>query len=210
MSSAPSSFARNAAVTALIAGALALGYFAGKREEKPPPAGEKLADTAVVLVAVKSLARLESVAFHMERIIDLKDTQPRLLGLIDAQDEILLVAAGDVVAGIDLTKMRDGDVTAEPLAHRVELRLPAPEILSARLDAGRTYVHTRKTDLLAKRNEQIESRARELAESSIRDAALEQGILDRAAQSAEHTLTVLVRSLGYDQVHVRFAEGGER
>jgi hypothetical protein len=71
-----------------------------------------------------------------------------------------------------------------------------------RIDNERTYVHTRKTDLLAERVEEIETRARRLAEDSIRDAALSAGILDRAKQDAEHTLTALITPLGYHHVEV--------
>lgn len=198
--------AKAAAVVAL---ALGLGFFAGTRRAAVQPqaeATERLADTAAVIVAVRGLSRLESVSFHIERIIDLKSRQPRLFGLVDADDEILLVAAGDAVAGIDLAKMRDGDIVAEPIERRVRLRLPPPELLSVRLDNERTYVHTRKTDLLARRVEEIETRARRLAESSIREAALSAGILERAKQSGEHTLTALVRSLGYDHVTVTWSE----
>ncbi|HMI91658.1 MAG TPA: DUF4230 domain-containing protein [Polyangiales bacterium] len=173
----------------------------------PLAPNERLSDTPTVLVAVKALARLEGVAFHMERVIDLKDRQSHVFGLVQAEDSILLVASGDVVAGVDLAKMQDGDVTIEPAAHRAKLRLPAPELLSVRLDNERTYVHTRKTDLLAQRKEEIETRARQLAEASIREGALSAGVLDRAKQSTEHTLTVLVRSLGYDQVEIIWADG---
>jgi hypothetical protein len=205
--------AGNAGVrAALIASAVALaaagGFFASRWLSPVRPqlaANERLADTPVVLLAVRGLARLESVAYHMERIIDLKQRQPRMFGLIEADDEILLVAAGDVIAGVDLARMRDGDVTAVPAERRVQLRLPAPEILTVRIDNERTYVHTRKTDLLARRVEGIETRARRLAEESIRDAALSAGILERARQGTEHTLTVLLNSLGYQRVEIDWA-----
>ena len=198
------------AASVLVAAALGFGFFAGKHATKPvlPLApNERLADTPTVLVAVKALARIESVVFHMERVIDLKDRQSLMFGLVQAEDSILLVASGDVVAGVDLAKMRDGDVTIEPAAHRAKLRLPAPELLSVRLDNERTYVHTRKTDLLAARKEEIETRARQLAEGAIREGALSAGVLDRAKQSAEHSLTVLVRSLGYEHVEITWADG---
>ena len=194
----------------MAAAALGFGFFAGKHATKPalPLApNERLSDTPTVLIAVRALARLESVAFHMERVIDLKDRQQALFGLVQAEDAILLVAAGDVVAGVDLQKMVDGDVTIEPQVKRVRMRLPAPEILSTRLDNERTYVHTRRTDLLAQRKDEIETRARQLAEASIREGALQASILDKAKQSAEHTLTALLRSLGYDQVVVEWADG---
>jgi hypothetical protein len=196
---------------ALAACAAALGFAIGRRELQAghDRGGQELANTVTVLSAVRGLARLETVAYHMERIIDLKNRSPRLFGLIEADDAILLVAAGDVVAGIDLAKVRDGDVKliADPRSRRVQLRLPAPEILSARLDNQRTYVNSRKTDLLAQRGDQLETDARRLAERSIRDAALEAGVLERARQGAEQSLTTLVRGLGYDRVEFEWASG---
>jgi hypothetical protein len=194
-----------AAVLLVCAGGL--GFLLGRKETPAPRADVaqlELANTATVLTAVRGLARLETVAYHMERVVDLKERQPRLFGLVHADDAILLVAAGDVIAGVDLGKLSDGDVTlvAEPRTRLVRLRLPPPELLSVRLDNARTYVHTRRTDLLAQRGEQLETRARQLAETSIRDAALEAGILERARQSAERTLSTLTRSLGYDRTEL--------
>jgi hypothetical protein len=160
------------------------------------------ADTSTVLLAVRQLARLESVSFHMEKLIDLKERQEHFFGLIQADDAILLAAAGDVVAGVDLAKLRDGDIEIDPVTHRARLRLPQPELLSVRLDNQHTYVHSRRTDLLAKRVVELESVARRHAEDEIRNAALEAGVLARARESAAHTLSALVRSLGYDHVDV--------
>lgn len=201
--------ARALLVLAIAGVAGAFGFLAGERRIQSAPQlqpGEQVADTATVLVAVRALARLESAQYHMERVIDLKQRQDLLFGLVQADDAILLVAAGDVVAGVDLAKLRDGDVTVEPRARRVQLRVPPPEILSVRIDNDRTYVQTRKTDLLARRNDQIETRARQIAESSIRQAALDTGILERARTSAAQTLTMLARSLDYDRVDVAWSE----
>jgi hypothetical protein len=74
------------------------------------------------------------------------------------------------------------------------------------LDNQRTYVHTRRTDLLAERSEQIESHARQLAEDAIRQGALESGILERARLNAEQTLTLLVRALDFDRVELTWAK----
>jgi hypothetical protein len=201
--------ARTLLVLAIAGAAGAFGFFAGERRTKPAPLlqpGEHLADTATVLVAVRALARLESAEYHMERVVDLKQRQDLLFGLVHADDAILLIASGDVTAGVDLAKLRNGDITVEPRVRHVQMRIPPPEILSVRIDNQRTYVQNRKTDLLAQRNEQIESRARQIAESSIRQAALDTGILERARSSAAQTLTMLARSLDYDQVDVVWSE----
>jgi hypothetical protein len=206
---------RSALGLGLLAGVGALGFMGGQRfapEPEPksePVVQERIADTSTVLVAVRELARVETVAYHMERVIDLKQRQPALFGLLGAEDWILLIAVGEVIAGVDLAKMRDGDVTVDAAQKRVRLRLPAPELLSVSLDNKKTYVHSRKTDLMADRNEEIETRARRVAEDSIRNGALASGILERAQEGARRSLEALLRSLDFQQIEIEQA-GAER
>lgn len=178
--------------------------------EEPAPETLVVRPTADVVVAVRDLARLESTSYHVERVIDLTSRQARLGGLLEAEDSILLVAAADVVAGVDLGAMRDGDVVIEPDARRATITLPRATILSARLDNDRTYVHQRETDLLARRNPGLETDARREAERTLADAALEAGILERAETNAARTVEALIRSLGYEHVDVRFRGSDER
>lgn len=160
--------------------------------------------TPDVLRAVQDLARLETVSFHMERVVDLREAQARAWGLIEAEDAILLVAVGDVVAGVDLAALRPEDVRADPTASSVALTLPRATVFSARLDSERTYVHSRTTDVLAQRQEQLETRARQEAERSIAAAAQEAGILRRAEENAGRTITGLVRAMGFREVTLRW------
>jgi hypothetical protein len=200
-----SRFAQFAVAVGLLACGAGLDWFIARHRFLPvvpqlTEHHEQLVNTATVIVAIRNLARLESVSFHVERVIDLKDRQSHLFGLLEVDDAILLVASGDVSAGVDLAKMRDGDITIEPTTRRAHLTLPPPELLSVRLDNQHTYVHSRKTDLLAEREVELETRARQVAEDSIRDAAVSGGVLARARDNAAQTLRALVRSLGYDEV----------
>lgn len=153
-----------------------------------------------VLLAVRDLARLESVTFHMERVIDLTEKQSRLFGVIETEDAILLVAVADVSAGVDLGRMVEGDIQADAKLGRVQIRLPAPEIFHVTLDKDHTYVHTRKTGLLARRQEDLESRARAEAERALVESAREAGVLLRARENARRVVEGLVRSLGYTKI----------
>lgn len=189
------------AVVALGLGLL-LGRFAPAWLKGPKPP-EPLPD---VITQVRELSRLEGVSYHVERVIDLKDKQQTLFGLVSAEDAILLVASGDVTAGVDLGKLAPGDVSVSPDRRSVTLHLPPVEIFSARLDNDRTYVHTRKTDALAERKESLETEARRAAEKTIRAAAEEGGIVKRAEESVERTVGSLVRSLGFAEVHVDFRD----
>jgi hypothetical protein len=160
-----------------------------------------------VVTQVRELARLEGVSYHVERVVDLKVEQRRLFGLLPADDAILLVASGEVIAGVDLGKLQPDDVVVAPERRSVTIHLPPAEVFSTRLDNARTYVHTRKTDLLAQRNEALESQARQAAEQTLRSAAEETGIVRRAEESVGRTVRSLVRSLGYEDVRVDFGGG---
>jgi hypothetical protein len=158
--------------------------------------------TPDVLVAVKDLARLESASFHMERVIDLTDKQSRLFGLVQTEDAILLVAVADVSAGVDLQKLTTDDITVDAEKKSAKLTLPAPEVFHAELDNSKTYVHTRHTGALASRQENLETRARQEAERTLIDAALQGGLLNHASDNAKRAVEGLVRGLGYEQVEV--------
>lgn len=166
--------------------------------------GPVLRDTPNVIAAVRQLASLETVNFHMERVIELRDQQRHLLGLVQSEDVLLLIAAADVVAGVDLSELREEDVEFDLERRSARLTLPPPRVLSARLDNDRTYVHKRSTDALARREETLETRARQEAERVLRQAALDAGILAQARASALRTVGGLVQSLGFAQVDVQF------
>lgn len=188
------------------AGAAALGLWVGKSQapERPETTTTIIEPSPSVVVALRDLARLEGTVFHIERVVDLREKQSRFFDLIQAEDAVLLVAAGDVTAGVDLSGLREGTVEADLQSGRARITLPRASILSRRLDNERTYVHTRQTDALAMRRENLETRARQEAERTLESAALDAGILAKAEDSVGRTVESLVRSLGYREIEVRF------
>jgi len=184
--------------------AVVLGVVGGRLSTPtPPPAVTTTVNAGPpVVVAVRSLSRLETAEFHMERVIDLRQKQQALLGLIDTEDAILLVAAARVSAGVDLGKLGDDDVEVDDERKRVTVRLPDPEIFASALDDDRTYVHTRETDLLADRVEGLETEARREATKQLREAAMEAGLLKLARDNARKTVTSLLKSLGFETIEV--------
>jgi hypothetical protein len=159
-----------------------------------------LRPTASLLTATRDLARFETLELNVEKVIDLTDRQSRLFGLIEAKDAILLVSAGVVVLGIDLSKLSEGAAVLDPATHVATFSLAEPEVLSARLDENRTYVYTRATDLLARRDEHLEGRARQEAIAAIERTAREGDAPTRARANAERLLTALAKDLGATQV----------
>jgi hypothetical protein len=172
----------------------------------PPESVVTVRPGATLLLAVRDLARLETAEVHVEKVIDLSDQQSRLFGLVQGTDAILLVAVGNATLGVDLSKLGEGDVSMDEGGKTAHLRLPAPELLGAGLDEGATYVYTRSTSLLARRNEQLEGQARREAVEAIKKAALAPDMIKRAKAQAERELRTLVGRLGAERVEITWQE----
>jgi hypothetical protein len=113
------------------------------------------------------------------------------------QDRLLLVAQGQVIAGVDLARLQEQDV--QVVGSTVYLTLPAAEIFVATLDNDETYIYDRQTGVFGQQID-LETLARQEAEQEILSAALEDGILDTAEQNAQHYIEGLIRALGFDEV----------
>ncbi|WP_437827856.1 DUF4230 domain-containing protein [Sorangium sp. So ce1153] len=208
-----SSAGRAARIALLVVALLAsVGFGAlvvAPRLRAPAPPDTVVARPSPALViAIRDLARLETTEVHVEKVVDLADRQSRLFGLVQATDALLLVAVGHVTIGVDLARLGEDDIAMDPETGVARLTLPAPEVFSTRLDEEETYVYTRSTSLLARRNEQLESRARKEATAAIEKAALEGNVMARAKAQAERQITALATQLGAKRVEIRWREVG--
>lgn len=172
--------------------------FAYLRDARPPPASEVRIEhpTPTVLKDLRELARLETATLHVEKVIDVKDHQHRLYGLVDADDALLFVATGEVILGVDLGKLGDGDARFDEATRTAYVTLPAPEVLSTHLDEPRSHVHARTTDVLAKRNEALESIARRDAAAAFEAAGRDPKAVARAKEQAEKQIRALAKAWG--------------
>ncbi|NUP11535.1 MAG: DUF4230 domain-containing protein [Polyangiaceae bacterium] len=162
-------------------------------------AGVEIRPTNDVLTAIKDISKLEVTEVQVEKVVDLSDKQ-KVLGFLETEDAMLLVASGSAVVGVDLEKMGSGDLSYDEETRTVRMKLPPPELLSSRLDPDSTYVYKRETGVLAKRNEQLEGRARKEAILAVERVATEPDVLSRAKKSAERQLTALLTSAGAKKV----------
>ncbi len=155
-----------------------------------------LPDPVTIVRQVKGLSRLETIQYTVEKVIT-AETGQEMLGFLFG-DRLILVAHGDVIAGVDLAKVGPNDIAVENGVLMVTL--PEPEIFVATLDNDKSYVYDRETGLLSRGDVNLETTARQAAEREIEQAALEGGVLDLARQNAETYLERLFRSLGYEEV----------
>jgi hypothetical protein len=165
---------------------------------------EEQADLGSVVTRVRSLARLETASMHVANVSTIRQGY-NLLPDRFAGDEITLFAAGDVIAGIDLSPIQQRDVWREPDGTLV-MRLPPSQVLVSRLDNRETRVITRKTGIFRSADQGLEGRARQYAEQQIRNEAVRKNILGMAQEGAETKLAPLLHTLGFTKV--RFERSG--
>jgi hypothetical protein len=160
-----------------------------------------LRDHGGTILQIRSLSRLETQSFSVERVVEAKVERGNPLDLL-LSDRLLLIASGDVVAGVDLAKLKDSDVTVSPDGKTITLRLPPSEIFSKSLNNERTRVYDRQAGIFAPENKDLETQARVSAENEILQAACEGGVMQKSADEAKRSLEQFLRLLDYEVVNV--------
>jgi hypothetical protein len=114
-------------------------------------------------------------------------------------ERVLLIAVGEVEAGVDLADIGEDDVRVN--GESVTIRLPEPEILSVSLDEEETRVYDRDFSLLNFRpDDDLVEEARARALEKVEGAARENGILGYAESNAEDSIRAFVTTLGFEEV----------
>ena len=152
----------------------------------------------VVVEGVQDLNRLATVRWR-ESVIVTRESGGTELERFLAGEKVLLVATGDVEAGVDLASLGRDDVKVNGEA--VTISLPEPEILSVSLDEQKTGVYDRDFGPLNLHpDDDLVEQARAAAVDRIEQAARDEDILDQAEQNAEDSIRAFVRTLGFEEV----------
>jgi hypothetical protein len=188
-------FAWPAAFVAIAA--MSFGYLRDQEKPSATTSEVRVEHAGVTVVReIRALSRLETSTLRVEKVIELKDHQKHLHGLVDADDSILFVAAGEVVLGVDLAVLGQQDVRADEATGIAYVDLPQPEILSTRFDESKSYVHSRTTDVFAQRNEALEASARKEALTAFAVAGRDPQAIEGAKAQAERQLRSLAKAWG--------------
>lgn len=152
----------------------------------------------VVVEGVRGLDRLATVRVT-ESIIVTRESGGDFFDRLFSGERVLLVASGDVEAGVDLADLGENDVVVRE--ETVTIRLPEPEVLSAHLDEENTRVYDRDySPLNVRPDDDLVEEARATAEERLEAAARENGILDTAETNAEQSIRAFVETLGFEEV----------
>lgn len=160
------------------------------------PTPTVLPDPVTVIHEIRSLARLETIQYTVEKVITAESNQSQLSFLFG--DKLIFVGHGRVIAGVDLAKLGPQDMWVS--GRVLYVRLPPAEVFLATLDNDKSYVYNRDTGILSKGDINLETTARQAAEKEILQSAINDGILIQAQQNAESYLSRALRALGYPDV----------
>lgn len=153
-----------------------------------------------VVDQVQAMGQLATVQYSIQAVLEETRERGDFWDWL-TRERLLLVAYGEVIAGVNLAEVTAEDIRVED--EQVTIKLPQPIVISQRVDMDRTYVYDYERgfigDLIPPDPNwviQVESRA----ESVIVERAVADGILDKAATNAQVQLTALMYSLGFKKV----------
>jgi hypothetical protein len=160
----------------------------------PPP--------IVTIQGIKSKAELAAVEYStVTEIYSENLPQSWLDEFLGTKERLLMLVYGNVQAGFDLEKFNEEDLWTD--GTRVRLVLPAPEILNSSIDFERTHIVFYENSLILEKNDpNLQGDALAQAKGSIEQAALEEGILNKANEYGRLYFENFLYSLGFTDVEV--------
>jgi len=166
-------------------------------EEKPA----RTTTGPVVVEGVRELDQLATVRWT-ESVPVTRQSGGDVLERLFSGEEVLVIATGEVEAGVDLSEVGKDDVRVED--DTVTMRLPEPEILSASLDEEKTRVYDRDfSPLNVRPDDDLVEEARARAIEKVEKTARENGILQTAEANAEDSIRAFVATLGFKEVRFK-------
>jgi hypothetical protein len=158
-------------------------------------------DSVAVVKQVQRLNELVTVRYGIEKVVGLKEDKWPV-----GSESILLLVEGRVLAGVDLSQLKAGDVRFIG-RDDVHVRLPPAHIEDAYLDEKYTKVWDRSITWWTPwvtADIDLEHKARMRALEEIKASALEMNILGDARRNAEMDIRSLLEAFGMKNVEFSY------
>ena len=155
----------------------------------------------VVVTAIWDLGELTTVEYVEHTYIE-KGTDGGWLAWARG-DSLSMFVVAEIGAGVDLSSLTPAafEVSDDGI---VSVALPAAEVHYTAMDNDSTVVIDRQVGLFTKGDPDLETEARQAAETILLDQAMEAGILEKAEDNAETVVSNFLISLGYQGAEITF------
>ncbi|MBN0042678.1 DUF4230 domain-containing protein [Streptomyces actuosus] len=160
-----------------------------------------------LLESIQDMSRYDAASGNFQVVVDLEKNAKYLPDAIHGT-RTLYVGAGTVDAYVDLGRIGQDDVSVDEERTSATIRLPHAQLGRPALDADRSYAVSKQRGLLDRLgdlfsdNPNSEQAVQRLAVQHIGEAAEDSGLTERAEANTTEMLGGLLRSLGFEEVHV--------
>ena len=178
-------------------------YLAGNTVDRfRDPTNTPLPPPVVNIQNIQSQSKLVTVEYStVTEIYSEQEGEGWLNDFLGNKESILMLVYGDVDAGFDLSKLKEEDLWTE--GNKARLVLPAPELLNTEIDFDRTHVVYYDNSLILEgNNPNFQGEALNQSQKAIEQAALQEGILERANEYGKLYYENFLFSLGFTDVEV--------
>ncbi|GAB4195642.1 MAG: hypothetical protein OHK0057_30130 [Thermoflexibacter sp.] len=173
----------------------ALYYFAVGRNSTPPPPEVNF---ATVVEKVEAMGKMQLVRYQISDAVEyVKPSGSRFVP--DAK--AMLIVAGEAIGCVDLAKVKPTDLIATDSL--VTLTIPQPVLCVFKVDHQKSRVYDTKFTRITGETKIIDD-AFKKAETQIKNAALENGILEETKKNAQLILKPMLEQLTGKKVNLVF------
>lgn len=148
-----------------------------------------------IVTQIHELNRLETMAFHIDTVVR-SEKQGTWYKLWQDHEKGLFVVKGQVIAGVDLSKLDAGDVTVSADGKQVAIDLPAAEIFNVSLSDIQMYDYQRGWLNPEPVNPEVLSQVQTVARKQVQQSACKAEILRLANDNASKQVARLFELTG--------------
>ncbi len=150
------------------------------------------------------LGKLASIEYTANTVVERERNRPGVGGVLLGRDRLVLLAAGRVMMGIDLDKIRPSDIVRNGDA--ITVTLPAIELIAVELLPDQSRIFDSQRSWLFSEYQGLELEAMNEARRKLRAEALRNTQMIRIAESQARLQVIeFLRKAGYLTVTVKFA-----
>ena len=171
---------------------------------KPKDEGLKIDETANVVTEIRKIAQFTSACYYEDIILKETKANESLGGKVVntfskkdkpiLEDEIVIVASGNVRAGFDLSKLSEKDIVIHDSI--LEVTLPKAKIFEVIVNPSDFDIYIEDGTWSHEQVTKVENKAM----NKIRKDAINDGLLDKATELGVAKLTELFKTFGYKEV----------
>ncbi|MEO1049096.1 MAG: DUF4230 domain-containing protein [Bacteroidota bacterium] len=154
--------------------------------------GTEVVNNTAIIERVEALGKMELVRYNFKEVTQISENAAEIAGIKFFESNVILISKGEAVGCIDLTKMKLEDINEQ--GDSLIIKLPNPELCYYKLDLNDTQIFQLDTYAFSNDKTLIE-KAYKTAETEIKNAALNSGVLEQTVTNAELILKPMFENI---------------